>query len=279
MTTDPQTELIAAVIGENIPEDVTAEHVTAAEQEASEAEAAVELLERRVADGSDDTITAETIEQQRGKSRFARLRAAGIARKAERAEMARRLRACDDLRREVEGHVGGAGKEFAKLLADAEKAVAAFVSAVDERNRHVYDWHRRAQALDVKPHSSPLIPPKADAHLATTGHGGDHRSAGVVAGRRRVQMQDPIHFLRVVLSRVTSQTVDPNNAVVTGMSGLDGDPYELLANIDAEVPELPADVKFFRGPNGALLWFDQDRMPEEHILKTLTPVSRKELGR
>jgi hypothetical protein len=272
--TKQQDQLVAEMVGGDVDETVTDADVKAAEDAAAAAEAAVELLERRIEDGTDLSTSPEEFEQARGESRFARLLAKGAERRAERAAKARRLRACDDLRREIESYVGEIGPECSRLLRQVEDATNAFVAKMDDRNLMVADWHKRAQALDVGRHHMPIMPPKVDGHLAVSGYSGSYNGRGVIAGLRRVDQADPIALLRRVMATVTSKTTG-STPVVDGM-GHAGDPHETLAKLDGEFDQHPADTLFFRGENGGLFAFSPGNVPQA-VLDTATPVSRKDI--
>jgi len=274
--TKAQNELVASLVGADVDETVTNADVAEALAAAEAAEAEVEMLERRIEDGTDLTTTPEEFGQKQNQSRLARLFAKGAEARAERAARARRLRACDDLRREIEAYVGEAGSECSKLLRAVENAANAFVSKMDDRNRLIRAWHERAQNLGVGSHDMPLMPPKSDGHLATAGEGqrGLISGLGVVAGLRRVQGADPLPVLRGVLSGVRSETINPDKSVLDSGTVVEK-PYELLGDLDGEFTPLPPETEFYRGENGGLFAFDPDKIPDT-VRKTCTRVSRKE---
>lgn len=257
-------------------EPVTEKDVQTAEQEAAEAEALIGALEQKVIDG-DESVTVEQIEQQRGLSRFAKLRAAAAQRKAERHRQAARLRACDELRREVEESAANAGKKLAKLLRDAEKATRVFVEAMDERNRQLYGWHQRATELEVPVHTSPLLPPKCHAHLGRTGNSGSASSLGLIAGNRHVSLVDPVAFVQRALSGVLSKTATGDLKAVTQGGGYET-VYEDLEKVDKVFCEPSDDMLFYRGGGGGLHVYGHE--PTDLIERgLLTPVSRKQIRR
>ena len=130
--------------------------VTAAEREAAEHAQKATELERQVAEGADG-ITAEQIDRQHGRARFAKLRAAGARRKAELAEQARVVQDRKALRVEIESGAVHSGEKLAGLLRAADTAVRAFAAAADERDATVSGWVRRLKELGV-PHTGAPSP-------------------------------------------------------------------------------------------------------------------------
>lgn len=242
--------------------------VAAAETEVAEAERLVATLEERVREGDED-VTPEEIATAREMGRFARLRAEAAARKARKTKEAARLAACEDLRHEIEQYATGTGTELAGLLQAAQDAVTAFVHAVDSRNVQVQTWNDRIRALGIPEHISPVSPPAGHGRLG-------HRGSRVIAGRRVLEPLDADHWLSGMLHAVTYPSTDRRVQIAPQDTG--PDLYDRLGAVDAVAPEPPADLVFFRGPNGAVSYFSPDRVPAAADLARLglTRVSRKE---
>ncbi|WP_017577171.1 hypothetical protein [Nocardiopsis kunsanensis] len=121
--------------------------ITTADNEAAEADRRVEDLEEQVRNG-DDTITADHIEQQRGLSRFAKLRAEAARRKAARNQAKQRRRDIDAVAADIDAQ----GDDTARLIElrnQAESAIEAFAAACEERNQWVRHTAARLRSLDV----------------------------------------------------------------------------------------------------------------------------------
>lgn len=246
--------------------------VTAAEQEAAEALSLAGTLEERVREG-DESVTPEEIAGARELGRFARLRADATRRKAEKTKAAARLAACEDLRAEVEEYVTGAGAEFAELLKTAEDAVAAFVTAVDDRNDRIRGWHLRMQALGVPEHLAPIAPPAEHGRLG-------YRGAAVIAGMRHMERTSPEGWVSQMLTHLLHR-FDSLHRIEAPLRGAGGDAavmYEKLSTLDATAPEPMANLVFFRGPNGSVHQYDPDRVPSAEDLARLglKKITRKE---
>lgn len=242
------------------PEDTDEDQVAQAEREATEAAALVDALEDRVRDG-DDTVTPEQIEQARGLGRFAQLRAEATRRKAERAAHAQWLRQCNELRTEIEGYQTGGGEQLAQLLADAEKAVTGFVTAVNERNKVVAGWRHRMVDLGVQ-HTNPLVPP------ASQGGIGLNNQQQVLAGRRRMDVIDLDWWLTAMLRRIVITRHDSGQARSLNLDmhpgfGDHAELYELLAQVDAGPAEPDPNLRFFRGRAGAVITLGPDQLIED----------------
>lgn len=221
-------------------EVVTPADVRQAEREAAEAAALVDALEKRVVDG-DDTVTADQIENARSLGRFAKLRAQATANKAERHRAAARLRACHELRAEIEGYKPGSGQQLAKLLSDAEAAITAFVTAAQERNETISVWRERMFDLKVS-HANPMVPPASQGGIGVADNG------LVIAGRRRMEPLDINHWVVTMLARVNVPgrvRFDFSGFVYADGKGA----YERLAQVD-DAPEVADDLRFFRSPAG-----------------------------
>ncbi|MBM0238689.1 hypothetical protein JNW88_18850 [Micromonospora sp. ATA32] len=215
--------------------------VAQAEREAAQAAEQVTTLERRVVDGDED-VTPDEIEKAKSLRGFAKLRAQAIRGKAERTAHAAWLRRCDELRAEIEAYPGTSDK-LAKLLAATEKAIVAFVAAVDERNQLIEGWRQRMQDLQVR-HSTPLVPPASQGHIGLTDGG------QVIAGRRRLE---PVNFDQWIVSMLDRIRVAPAGGHPRPLR-LDSHPgtgtrealYERLAQMDAAPAEPDPNLRFFR---------------------------------
>lgn len=121
--------------------------ITTADNEATEAARLVEELEEQVRNG-DTTITPDQIEQQRGLSRFARLRAEAARRKAERDQAKQRRNDINAVVADIDAHTDDTAR-LVELRHQAEAAVEAFVTACEERNQWVRSTAGRLRTLDV----------------------------------------------------------------------------------------------------------------------------------
>lgn len=264
------TELIAAdeAAGTATPADVRE-----AQREATEAAAHVVALQRRVVEG-DDQVTAAEIDKAKSDSEFANLRAKAVASKAERTKHAEWLRQCDQLRAEIEGHKPGTGGQLAELLAGAEKAIAAFITAAQERNEAVAGWRQRMQDLRV-PHSNPTVPPASQGHIGLADGG------QIIAGRRRME---PVNIDGWVVSMLYKIQIPHGTTGGTPRSlRLDQLPsvdtrerlYERLAALDAPAAEPDPNTRFFRHKtSGQVLTYDRE--PNEIERRGLVEISRKD---
>ncbi|MGW8438808.1 hypothetical protein ACWGKS_26975 [Nocardiopsis sp. NPDC055879] len=121
--------------------------ITTADTEATEAARRVEELEEQVRNG-DDTITADHIEQQRGLSRFAKLRAEAARRKTARKQAKQRRHDIDTVTADIDAQTDDT-RRLVELRAQAETAVEAFVNACEDRNQWVRSTVGRLHNLDV----------------------------------------------------------------------------------------------------------------------------------
>src|SRR6266704_3462506 len=167
----------------------------AADREAAEAEALCRAVEERVLGGGPEATKTEI--GHLGLARFAKLRAEAANRRAERAREAERQRQLAELREEVDAYASDSGAGLAGLLEEVERAAAAFVQAVADRDAKLAGWQGRMRALGVPEHSAPISPPDAHGQL---GYDGTIR---VIAGMRRLRDLDtpspepsPQHFYR-----------------------------------------------------------------------------------
>jgi hypothetical protein len=134
------------------PADALADEVTAAEQEAAEAEQLLDALEERVRDG-DEEITPQQLANARELGRFARLRAEAARRKAERAAAKRaeqqRAEQIAAARKLVEQDAQRApiGALAARVLDDIRELVAA----VDRHDKAVATAARMLRAAGCGP--------------------------------------------------------------------------------------------------------------------------------
>lgn len=249
-------------------EEVTDADVEAAEQEATNAEAEVTALEERVLAG-DESVTADAIEKQRGLSRWARLRAGAAARKAERAKHAARLKACDQLRQEIEAHSTEVGPRLAKALRRAEAALTEVFQIEHERNQQVGQWRRRASELGVPEHRSPFAPPAEHAHLGLNGR-------QIIAGRRRL---DSIVGVDSWVQMVVKRAQEGGRGILyDGVRGT-SDPAEHAARVDAEQNTEPAaDDEFWQNTQTGAVWqFGPGHGPEND--PNMRKISRREAER
>ncbi len=224
--------------------------VAQAEREAVQAAELVDNLEERVRRGDED-VTAEEIEQRRGLSRFAQLRAEATRRKAERTARAARLRQLDALRGEIEAYAPGDGEALAKLLAKAEAAIQAFIEAMVERNEQLSVWRQRMHDLRVPEHNNPLIPPADQGYVGVNG-------GRVIAGRRRMDPLDPNSWVSQMLARITwgqTGTKHRQRLQVEGAAYVD-DLYERLSRVDAPKDANTSHLRFFRNASGAVMAID-----------------------
>lgn len=251
---------------------VTDADVTAAEQEAQEAQDLVAALEARVIDG-DDTVTPEDISNQESLSRFARLRAQFTANKAAKSKAAARLAACEALNKDIQAHAKGEGPGLAKLLESAHDAITAFTDAVEARNATVASYVERAKALDVPEHRLPIAPSAEHGRLGfrqigAAAHGG---TSSVIAGRREIAALDPNRFLNGLLDLLNHEgKFKYNDAVSAGP-----DLFGRLAAVDAEAPE-PKEKYFYRGVGDAIIAKENPFTPEEIKSFQVTEITRKE---
>jgi hypothetical protein len=258
-------------------DEVTDADAAQAAREADEAAALVDALEDRVIEG-DDTITPGQITEQRELSRFARLRAAATARKAERAKRAARLRALDGIRAEMDAHGTDTGPKLAALLQAAEDATAEFCDAVNARNAKVTEWLKRMQDLDVPEHTNPLNPPDAHAGL-----GWESANGHVIAGSRRMRKVNAGQWVRTMLDGVAHRTgkltvpTEQGHAItLTRMSTTDREAlYAQLAAVDAPAAPPDPSLRFFRNVDTGAVW-PMSNAPTGPAAKNLVEITRRE---
>ncbi|MDT0382400.1 hypothetical protein RM572_26935 [Streptomyces sp. DSM 42041] len=129
-----------------------ADEVTAAEQEAREADDLLAALEERVRDG-DDKITPQQLTEQRELGRFARLRAEAARRKADRAaaKAAEKHRA-EQIARAVDlADTKGNRAAIAAKYDAALAAVAELVAVVEQHDQAVTEAGRMLRAAECAP--------------------------------------------------------------------------------------------------------------------------------
>ncbi|RFA10389.1 hypothetical protein B7R54_15130 [Subtercola boreus] len=234
------------------PEDVTQADVDAAEAAANAATALVAELEGRVIEG-DETVTPDDITAQEGRSRFARLFVEGVRRRAEESKVARRLKALEGLREEIELYATGSGLEFATLLRAVKSAEEAFTSAVQNHNENVRGWYVKAERLGASVTDGRPMPPAEDGRLALGRKVGD-----LHVGRRWLSHVDEVQFLE------TSRTTSSPDAL-----------FSEIEAIDSEVPESNASY-FYRGSGGAVIAMDHPANADEIANGALVQISRKD---
>lgn len=265
-----QDALVALVVGDNVDETASEDTVTAARAEAEAAEAAVEALEAAVVEG-DETITPDDIERERGKSRFARLREKAAALKADRARRAARLRALDDLRRDIEAHSGTIGRDLAKSLEKAEKALIEFYRLASERDAAVHEFGKRAILLDLPRHMAPFAPGKEHAHVGLN----EHR---LFAGERRIDRGG------VQVGGYVDAMVRRAAAAAKGHNPSQDDLalYDHVVKVDALEDTGPGDdALFYTNSTGRVFVYDLDHEPNDVAIRAggLTKISRSEAKR
>lgn len=223
--------------------------VAQAERDVAQAAEQVTTLERRVVEG-DEEITPDEIEKAKSLRGFAKLRAEAIRRKAERTARAKRLRAGDELRAEIEAYTTTAGPRLVKLLRSVEKAIDAFTAAVDERNQVTSGYFERMRDLGVPNHDNPLPLPSAEhAHLgivpgADLGTGGATPRA-LAAGRRRVPVRvDADAHVTALIEAVRNRL--ERDARLTKL-------YDRLDQVDEVAPDVDPTLRFFRSRGGQVI--------------------------
>ena len=253
----------------------------AADREAAEAEALCRAVEERVLGGGPEATKTEI--GHLGLARFAKLRAEAANRRAERAREAERQRQLAELREEVDAYASDSGAGLAGLLEEVERAAAAFVQAVADRDAKLAGWQGRMRALGVPEHSAPISPPDAHGQL---GYDGTIR---VIAGMRRLVDLDAGRWLGVALSQAARAAGGEALELMAGdgrrvpLAGLGRswrqpqgeDPYGPIRDLDTPSPE-PSPQHFYRGPGGAVITRDVPYPPEEVARLELVPVSRME---
>ncbi|MGZ3141897.1 hypothetical protein ACVDFE_07840 [Lentzea chajnantorensis] len=251
-------------------EPVTEADIAQADADADAAEQAVTDLERRVVEG-DESVTAEQIEKQRGESRFARLRAAMVARKRARAVEAERLRKADALRAEIEAHSTEFGAHLAGLMLVAEQHLTEFFVLCRQRDAKVRDWRLRAAELNLGRHMGTFAPGEENARL-----GMNERE--LYAGDRVIDMAelDTRGQAEQAVRRALDNAREGRGVAVETSEGREA--YAALAAIDTRTLKPPAeDVKFYLSEGGAVLQYAEE--PPEDVRARVTPLSRKEAER
>ncbi|URN12497.1 hypothetical protein LUW77_14960 [Streptomyces radiopugnans] len=165
--------------------------VTAAEQEAAEAEQLLTALEERVRDG-DDTVTADQLASTRELGRFARLRAEAARRKAERAAEAARLDAVAALADEIRA----ADTDRTALAEAVDRLTTALrdvVTLAEEHNQQLAQWRNRAMQIGVQP--------------GPTGHRLGPKTAGMRLVSDRGLSVDDVEFAPVPTGSLISAAV------------------------------------------------------------------------
>jgi hypothetical protein len=258
------------------------EAAAAAEREAAEAEALCRAVEERVLDGGSEATKDEI--GHLGLARFAKLRAEAANRRAERAREAERQRQLAELRDEIDAYAEDSGAGLAGLLEEVERAAAAFVQAVADRDARLASWHGRMRALGVPEHGAPVSPPEAHGRLGYDG------AIRVIAGMRRLVDVDPGRWLGVALSQAARAVADGEALELTAGDGRRvhvatlglgwrqperADAYAPVRELDTPGSE-PSARHFYRGPGGAVIARDEPLPAEEVARLELTPITRME---
>ena len=206
-------------------ERVTDDQAREASEQADAAERAVVELEAKVVDG-DDSVTYDQIQDARGKAQYARLHAAGVARKAERAREAETILERAKLRQEIEENADDLGVNLAQALRELESAARKFFKAESKRYETVQDWQRRLSALGIRMVSRHQHPDDASVGLGLTE--GGH----IMVGKRFITHR-VLHGAELIAREVVSRAQetsrghqwlrpDPVQAMLTRL-GLDAD--------------------------------------------------------
>lgn len=226
-------------------EHVSPEQVAQAEREAREAAALVEALERRVVDG-DESVTADEIDQAEKVGRFARLRAKHTAAKAAKAKHAAWLRACGDIRAEMEAYAPGLGDRVTERLQAAEQALNDVVAIANAHNAKVADWRRRMVDLGDLEHTNPLVPPAGQAHIGYQGR-------KVIVRRRRLEAVNPkrwvqhlVHSIQFATDPARSDRLQFADFRPSQLTNL----YDTIRQLDALEPDPDPNLRFFRSKTG-----------------------------
>ncbi|MBO1269605.1 hypothetical protein [Arthrobacter cavernae] len=241
-----------------------------AEQEAAEAEKLVDTLEEAVKSG-DDSVTFEQVEKARGLLSFVRLRKEAATRKAAAAKEAARVEACEALKADITTQVKGDGDRFSKQLKTAVDGLRELYEAAEARNENVREFRRRAGNLGIpeQKHMGPAAATHGGVRLAA--NGGPGLTAGVIVGRRRVDVIDINIFVNRALNMLARENKYKHLDFVDAGDDLFGD----LARVDAEAPESTAKY-FYRGPNGGVFAKDDPFTPEEIKRNQLTVITKAE---
>ncbi|RAY13603.1 hypothetical protein DPM19_18160 [Actinomadura craniellae] len=260
---DTPEKVAALLAADEVTAPATPADVAQAEQEADEAAALVDALERRVVDGDED-ITPEEIANAEQLGRFARLRAKATQVRAERTARANRLRACDELRAEILAYADTSGPRFTGLLRDVEQAVNAFTTAVNERNAITRGWYQRMRELSVPDHLNPLpVPPAEHGQLGLVPGTGTFQEQGraLAAGRRRVPVRvDAGGFLTRLMDALKVERPRVREEQLTRL-------YEALGTLDRHAPDIDPGIRYFRGSGGSVFQVGAEQLaaiPEGH---------------
>lgn len=224
--------------------------VATAEREAREAVALVDALEKRVVDG-DESVQPDEIEQARSLGRFAKLRAAATAQKAAKAKHAAWLRACGEIRAEIEAYAPGVGTKMAAKLQAAEQAIAEVIAAAHDHNTRVRAWRQRMVDLGNLEHTNPLVPPATQAHIGYQGN-------KVIVRRRRIDRVDPMDWVTKMVRRIRLEPPGGSDKrLKVAHSG--GNPdrlYDDIRRLDAMEPDPDPNLRFFRSRSGQVIVLD-----------------------
>ncbi|MFB2596596.1 hypothetical protein ACEXQE_02275 [Herbiconiux sp. P17] len=256
---------------------VTDQDVAAAEKEAAEAEALVAVLEEAIMDG-DETVDDEQVLAQEKLSRFAKLRVEATRRKAERSKEAQRQAALIELRAEIVSFADGSGKQFAKHLRDAEKALTALALGAHDRNDKIEAWKRRMVDLGV-PAKSPtfLVPAKSDGELTySAGSGGGYGAQGIQVGTRELEIRDTGIFVQGLLGLLQRELhekgVGRNYLLTENPVSITREHlYDSISHIDERGKEIDRSGHFYRGEGGILHRtdnpFTDDQIKAGHLIE------------
>lgn len=174
--------------------------ITAAEQEAAEAENLAQALAERVRDGEDIDPAELANAEQLG--RFARLRVEAAHRKVAKAREAERQRQLAELAAAMRAHDADPD-QFDQMLTDIETALTAFAQACADRNTDVRRFREQMMHLGV-PSAEQIggvLAPKEHARLGWTQHG-DRR---VIVGNRSLNPIDPGPIIAAAVHRIAHQ--------------------------------------------------------------------------
>ncbi|MFR0359081.1 hypothetical protein [Streptomyces sediminimaris] len=168
----------------------TAAAITAAEQEAHDAEELITALEERVRDGDTD-VSPEQLAAQRDLGRFARLRAEAARRKHERALAADRdQRAQDAAQRARQLLADDSTEPILDAAQDAVTALARLAKLARDRNTAVQDVATQVvDANEELKQAGAATPWPMNEHGVRAGH--VPVPSVTVSGHGRVQAADP----------------------------------------------------------------------------------------
>lgn len=243
--------------------EALAEEAAATAAEIAAAEAEVHEVEASIEDGAD--VPFDRVPKLEHRLRLLRTRFRGLGRRRDEASTDRRLGELQQLREVIESEAGATGEQLVEMGTAAYDAMVTFLKAIDAANVRHAGWLEQLRSHGVAGFGGAVVPPPHNAGIGVTG-------SMIAIDRSRLDLLD-VEGAAVSVSNaakvVANFGVAPPAEEVPFLVG--------LASIVSEVPDMAADMRFFRNASGTVHAVGEEfiaRMPS--AIRDMTELSRDE---